>query len=350
MRGCGAMKMPNRIQVLAALWHVRFLLAILTCALATSALAVEPEKAAASLARQAGQVEDGGDAKRAAELYLEAFQTDPTQPNYLYAAARSEMNAGKVREAEEHFEQFLTLADTGTDRADKARAYLADLRGSRAETKESAADRAAAAGRWQEASKLYEELWNQMPTRWSALFKAGQAAQEAGDKERARELLRQYLNESPTSAADRPEADDRLRRLAASGEAKSAAPVGVSGQAESGSGGRVLGWTLLGTGVAMLGGGAALLLYGVSQERALNQELKLVDGFVTADMTHAQAQSRADAIGQHQTIGVGLAAAGVVAAGFGTWLMLREPDKQPTSRVSVAPGPGWTGVSLGWRF
>ena len=43
-------------------------------------------------------------------------------------------------------------------------------------------------------------------------------------------------------------------------------------------------------------------------------------------------------------------AAGVVAAGFGTWLMLREPDKQPTSRVSVAPGPGWTGVSLGWRF
>ena len=130
----------------------------------------------------------------------------------LYAAAKAEMTARKNTAAEEHFEQFLGLADAGSDRADKARAYLADLRGARAENKESAAETAAGAGKWVDASKLYEELWVQMPSRWSALFKAGAAAQEAGLQERAAELLRQYLRDAPKSAADRPEAEDRLRR------------------------------------------------------------------------------------------------------------------------------------------
>ena len=345
------MTMPIKEQQLRVMSRWRWLLISCLCLHALGAYAVEPEKAAASLARQAGQVEESGDAARAAELYFEAFQTDPTQPNYLYAAARSEMTAGKTASAEEHFEQFLGLADAGSDRADKARAYLADLRGSRAESKESGADRAAAAGKWRDASKLYEELWVQMPTRWSALFKAGQAAQKAGDTERATELLRQYLRDAPKSAADRPEADERLKQLAShGGEAQAEAGVTKGGETEGGNGARILGWTLLGTGIAMLGGGAGLLLYGVSEERTLNQDMKLVDGNVTADMTHAQAQARADSIGLHQTLGLSLTAAGVVAAGIGTWLVLREPEKPTTSRLSVAPGPGWTGISLGWRF
>lgn len=320
------------------------------CVVAFAALATEPATVASGLARQAVQADDAGNPTRAAELYLEAFGTDPRQPNFLYSAARAEMAAGKKAEAEEHFEQFLGLADAGSDRADKARAYLADLRGSRAGNREVAAERAAADGKWRDASKLYEELWQQMPSRWSALFKAGQAAQQAGDDDRAVELLRQYLRESPKTAADRPEADERLQQLTRREGGGAAADVAQPAEAGGTSGAHIAGWTLLGTGIAMLGGGAALLLYGVTEERALNQDLKLVDGFVTADISHAQAQARADSIGLHQTLGVSLAAGGLVVAGVGTWLMLREPEKRTTARPTVLPGPGWAGLSLGWRF
>ena len=344
------MIISNQNQLLCFARSAAWLIALVVCLAGAQARASEMDKRAASLARQAAQADESGDSARAATLYLDAFHTDPTQPSYLYAAARAEMAAGRTADAEEHFEQFLGLADAGSDRADKARAYLADLRGSRAENNESAAARAAAAGKWAEASKLYEGLWVQMPSRWSALFKAAAAAQQADEKDRALELLRQYLSDAPKSAADRPEADDRLRQLAGT-HAERAPAAGVSEpSAASDNKGRVLGWTLLGTGLALVGGGAGLLFYGMTEEHALNQDLKLVDGYVTANISHAQAQARADSIGMHQTLGVALGAAGVVAAGVGTWLVLRESDKQPAARVSVAPGPALAGLSLGWRF
>jgi tetratricopeptide (TPR) repeat protein len=345
------MMRPNQIQMLRCIKRVRWLLASLLCLTAIGVFAVEPGKSAAALARQASQVEQGGDPARAAELYLEAFRADATQPNFLYAAARAEMTARKNTEAEEHFEQFLGLAEVASDRADKARAYLAELRGARAENKESAADTAAGAGKWAEASKLYEELWVQMPSRWSALFKAGAAAQEAGLAERASDLLRQYLRDAPKSAADRPEAEDRLRQVASTH--KEAEPdVAVkapSAPAETG-GGRVLGWTLVGTGAALVLGGAAVWLYGNTQERTLMVDIAPVNGYATGAIHYQDAKARADAAGAHQSLGLGLAGAGIVAAGVGTWLLLREPDKQPSSRVSVGPGPGWAGMSLTGRF
>ncbi len=343
----GAMIRTSGIQLLRAMHRASRVLVVLACVWATVALAVPPEQVASSLARRALQLDEAGDPVQAAALYLEAFRTDPTQPNYLYAAARAEMSAGKTASAEEHFEQFLGLVDPDLDRADKARAYLADLRGSRAGSKESEADAAAAAGRWSEASQLYEALWNQMPTRWSALFKAGQTAQQGGAQERANELLRQYLRDAPRSAADRPEAEECLQRLEGGHTA-----IDVHEQAARGDdkNARTLGWTMLGTGIALVAGGAGLLLYGVSEEQALSRDLKLVDGYVTADLSHAQAQARADAIGMHESLGVGFTAAGVVAAGVGTWLLLRENPAPARSRVTVAPGPAWAGASLSWRF
>ncbi len=341
----------NEINILRAISRLQWLLAVAVCALALGAHAVEPDKVAVGLARQALQADDGGDPVRAAELYLQAFQADSKQPNYLYAAARAEMAAGRKSQAEEHLEQFLALADAGSDRADKARAYLADLRARRGESKETAAEQAVAAGKWQLASGLYEQLWVEVPTRWSALFKAGAAAQQAGDKDRAADLLRQYLRESPKSAADRPEAEDRLQQVAsAHAPERAAVDARTSPDGDSAKGSRAIGWTVLGTGLALIGGGAGLLVYGVSEQHVLNQDLKLVDGYVTGDISHAQAQARADAIGMHQTLGVGLAAAGMVAAGVGTWLLLRETEARPATRVGVAPGPGLAGVALVGRF
>ncbi len=349
MRGYRLMAIVNQIAQMRVLGRLLRLLAVALAFCTLPALAADPDKLAASLARQAVQADDGGDPARAAQLYLEAFRTDPTQPNYLYAAARAELSAGQKTQAEEHFEQFLTLADSGTDRADKARAYLADLRGSRAEGDEAAAERAVATSNWAEASKRYEALWVQAPTRWSALFKAGQAAQQAGDKERAGDLLRQYLRDAPKSAADRPEAEDCLHRLGDQPK-RAQAPVAVQSDGEAATGGHAVAWTVLGTGLALAVGGAGLLLFGVTEAHALNQDLKLADGYVTADISHAQAQARADAIGMHQTLGAGLAVAGVAAAGVGTWLLLREPDAPAKARLSLAPGPAWTGLALVGRF
>lgn len=351
---CVYQLMPNLASRRPARSWLRLDRALLACVLALGLCvalpvrAVEPDKAAAGLARQGAQAEDAGDAAAAARLYLQAYETDPRQPNYLYAAARAELQAGRRAEAEEHFEQFLAVADSGTDRADKARAYLADLRASRSQDKAAAAEAAAAAGRWAEASQRYETLWQQQPTRWSALFKAGAAAQDAGQTERAAELLDQYLREAPKTAADRPEAEDRLRQVRRAG---GGATEGVSQPQSTGRPGpSVAGWTLVGGGIALVAGGVAMLLVGTGEAHALERDLKIVDGYVTADITHAQAQTRADQAALHQNLGLGLGAAGVVAAAVGTWLVLREPEGVAAAKVTVAPGPALAGLALGWRF
>lgn len=311
---------------------------------------------AQQLARQAAQVDELGDHKRAAELYLEAFQTDASQPNYLYAAARAEMTAGNRQEAQEHFEQFLQLADSSSDRADKARAYLADLRGGRLEDKLAEADRDASSGQWKEAARLYYDVWSQANSRWSTLFKAGAAAQEAGDVEHADEWLHQYLREAPKTAADRPEAEARLKKLAAQEQAqeqKNQPIETVTNPAQGGSNGmKTAGWVMVGTGVALIAGGAGLLLYGVTEESALNRELKVQDGLVTADTTYAATRARADTIGLHQTLGLVLAGAGVATAGVGTILLMLAPEKQNSrgSQLQLTPGPGFAGLALTGRF
>ena len=319
------------------------LVALALVLVAAAASAVEPEKLAASLARQAAQAEESGDPARAAELFLEAFGTDAHRPAYLYAAARAEMAARRLAEAEEHLEQFLQLTDDGTERGDKARAWLAELRQTRAESREAAADAAAAAGQWAEASRRYLELWQHLPTRWSALYKAGSAAQQAGDKDRALELLRQYLRDSPRTAADRPEAEDRVQRLA-----PTAAPVAAA-QAEAGAGqSKWPAWALLGGGAALVGVGAGLLIHGVGAEQALNREFRLADGNVTGDISYAAARRRADGIALEQTLGLVCAGAGLAAAGVGTWLALREPERAAALRFF--PGPTLAGAAVGWRF
>ena len=324
-----------------------------------SAWAVEPERAAATLARQAAQVDDAGDHKRAAELYAEAFQTDPTQPNYLYAAARAEMSAGQRALARAHFEQFLQLADSGTDRADKARAYLADLRSGEVDGPMQEADHAAQAGRWKDAARLYYAVWDTANTRWTALFKAGVAAQEAEELERAEEWLAMYVQDAPKDVADRPEAESRLKRLRRdlrlAGGPGRAMEVPVTAREGGHSGRWVAGWVLVGTGLGLMVGGGALFGYAMGEETTLQRDLKLQDGLVTGNLTHAQAQERADAIGGRQTAGAALAGTGVAALGVGVVLILLEPE--PTKRTTSTPwrvGPlvaaGTAGVQLGWRF
>ena len=327
--------------------------------MSTTAWAVEPERAAATLARQAAQVDDAGDHKRAAELYAEAFQTDPTQPNFLYAAARAEMAAGQRALARAHFEQFLQLADPGTDRADKARAYLADLRSGEVDGPMQEADRAAQAGRWKDAARLYYAVWDTANTRWTALFKAGVAAQEAEELERAEEWLAMYVQDAPKDVADRPEAEARLKQLRRdlrlAGGAGRAMEVPASTKEVHHSGRWVAGWVLVGTGLGLLVGGGALYGYGMGEETTLQRDLKLENGLVTGNLTHAQAQDRADAIGMHQTLGAALAATGVAAAGAGVVLVLLEPEstkRAAQSRWQLGPllAGGTTGVQLGGRF
>lgn len=337
--------------------------AVLVCALlvvASPALAVEPERAASLLARQAAQAEEAGDLKRAAEAYLAAYRADPKQPNYLYAAARAEMVSGQRAQAMAHLEEFLEQSEADTERSDKARAYLAELRAGEQDEPLAKADRAAQSGRWSDAARLYYSVWDGANTRWSALFKAGVAAHEAEDLERAEQWLHTYLREAPKDVADRPEAEARLKRVRrdlklAGGASHVIEPLQVSsGAVESHHSGRwTAGWVLVGTGVAMVLGGGGLAMYGTSEESALTRDLKLQDGFVTAAISHAEAQERADAIAMHQTLGVALLGTGLAASGAGVVLLLLEPDR-PARSTAVRVGPllaaGVTGMQLGWRF
>lgn len=90
--------------------------------------AIDAGRAGANMARRAAVAYESGEYKRAAQLYLDAYRTDPSQPAYLFGCARAEMVAGDTWAAEGHFEEFLAQPSGDRGRSQKAEAYLAELR------------------------------------------------------------------------------------------------------------------------------------------------------------------------------------------------------------------------------
>lgn len=99
----------------------------------------------------------------------------------------------------------------------------------------------------------------------------------------------------------------------------------------------------------MIGGGGvaiagmAVLGWGLSEQSALDKEINFYDGSVHTTLTPAEARSRAESIGTHQTIGAIVGGAGLVAAGVGAWLWFRSP-----SSVTFVPTPN--GIAWSARF
>ena len=349
------------------------LLAVLLTWAAAPALAIDARKTALALAVQAASAFESGDMDKASQLYLEAWHTDPGEPNFLYGAARAEQSAGQRDRAEEHYRQFVAMPKADPARVSKANGYLNEFDGVRADDKVQAADRAAKRGEWIVAATGYSEAWKLRQDRVPLLLRSARAWRESGDLKQTQGVLETYLKLAPKDAVDRSEAQamlDALRgkKQSAATAAKpppesrppaapamppqevrqlpvTAAPPAVAVAAESPHATRrLIGWLTLGTGVAVTAVGVGVLVSGLSQESDYEKRLGWDGGSVAGTMSFDEATAEAGEIAGRKTLGAVLAGVGLATTAAGALLVVLSPAE----RVAVVPS--LRGVALAGRF
>ena len=99
------------------------------------------------------------------------------------------------------------------------------------------------------------------------------------------------------------------------------------------------GWTLIGSGAALLGGGIVLLVGGRSDAAAVNASQQHGPGEPISSLTYDQAAAQVSSANMRMGVGAALAGAGVAAAGVGAWLLLRTDDRHamvlPTTNGAI---------------
>ena len=96
---------------------------------------------AAALSQVAASKNEAGEFKLCADLYLQAFRTDPGLLAYLFGAARCEQKAGDLEAAERDYRVFLQRVPADDPYATKAQGFLQEVQ---AQRKQAAADAKAA--------------------------------------------------------------------------------------------------------------------------------------------------------------------------------------------------------------
>ena len=321
-------------RILALLLAIAFAVAI-----AAPGFALDRAKTAVSMAQQAGSAYESGSYARAAELYRNAYQTDP-EPPYLYGAARSEHLAGNKAAAIELYRKYLKAGDGDSTRTMNAAEFLADIEVGAVTNKVTEAEKAERAGQPAVAMALYDDAYRRDHGRPDLLYRAAVAAQDSGDKAAAIDRLHAYLAASPAAAADR---DAARARLTALGAAATASDDGLRvGAAPSGSGhgARTAAFVTLGAGV--VGGAAGLTLMALGGSASHDANALPIGQQADIDRYHAdygRAQNLWRAV-------VALGAVGVVGAGVGTFLLVRANGRD----VAVSPLSGASGLQISGAF
>ncbi len=366
---------------LAGRW-LGLLLVLLCASVSLPALAVDKAKVAEAMAGKAGKAFETGDYARAADLYLNAWRTDANSA-FLYGAARSQHLAGRTEQAKDSYQQFLTAANADPERQKRAREYLAEIERSKAVALAADAEKAQRDDP-KLAASLYLDAYKLAPTRDDLLFHAAVAEQQAGDLASAQTRFEAYLANAPPGAAERSQAQARLdsirRKLNPAVVAQPQPefkpepkpepkpdlkaepkpepkvewtpapqpdsvqpPLGVQTPATEPA--RWPGWALVGTGGALAVVGLVVYMGAVSDNKVLKNDLaELNAGGLINGVTHEEAVSMASSINTRMGVAAGLAGAGLVAAGVGSWLLVRTPVRAAV----VLPQPG--GAMLVWRF
>ena len=354
-------------------WALVVVVAAPTVTLPQLAWAADNAKFATTMAKQALAAYLSGDFSRAAQLYLEAYRSDP-RAGYLCAAARAQHLGGAFDKALEHYRQALALADLDASLRAKTQAYMAEILLARADAKAVEAEKAARTGDLRLAAQLYHDAFTLAPLRFDWLFKAAVAEQMAGDLAAAARDYDAYLQGAPAAAEDRNQARVRLdglrgpavkraivhanpqpKAVATSQPGPTVAPrprekpaltvekpsLILAKQGENAT--RWLGWSLIGGGVGLLAGGAGLYFAQGSDRKALDDAMAQEDnGKIVGIGYDAYFRKREDLNAAYRNAAI-LGGVGAVAVGVGAWWLVRTP-------VRVSPGPGAAGVSLAWGF
>lgn len=330
-------------------------------------LATEPKKgfdkakAAEVMSAQAREAYEAGNHARAAELYLDAYRTDPV-PGYLYSAARAEQVAGKTDLAVEHFKQFLALPSGNPavpvepERLARAQGLLAEIAKTRLDTRVAEGQTAVRAGDYLLAVQIWLAVYAEDPARVELLYRSAVANYQAGRDAEALKLFDRYVEKAPPDAVDRAQA--RVRRDALQEKLHPAPMQTVQPKAETKQAVKPAeivvdqprpepvrwpGWLVTSAGLGLLGGGLGLYFSTQSDVDALHADMTPdADGQIRK-ISVETANSRYDSIHTRQVTAIALAGVGVAALGTGIWLLVRHPDEQAQA-LTVTP------MGLAWQF
>lgn len=312
---------------------------------ARAAPAAEKVDIAETMAEKASKAFTAGDYPRAAELFFNAWRTDP-KPLYLWSLARCEHLAGRRDKALEYYKKFIEAPGALQEKVGPAREYVEAIETQNAESRAVQAERAERDGDGRLAASLYLDAYKAAPKRVDWLFKAAVAAQSVGDLTVAEAHLRAYLQAAPAGAADRAAAEARLESIArkrtpatSSAPAKSAPQAGdrsadvTRPAAEPPS--RAAVWGAIGGGALAAAGGVWWYAAVAEEQRALEAEFdNRKDGKIVG-LSSDEARLQASSLNLKVAASLGLAGAGLLAAGIGGYLLASGP-----TQVSVAPLPG----------
>lgn len=330
-------------------------------------------KTAVTMMQQAAKAYEAGDFVKAAEWYGKAWRLDPL-PAYLWALARAEHLGAMFEPATEHYREFIALQGADPAKVAKAQQYLLEAQTELIKAQTRAADTAVQTGKPAVAAELYLNAWKVMPTRLDLLFKVAMAEQMAEQWQSALAHFEDYLARAPVDAPDRVQAVARQgwlrQKLGLAPQAIAPAPairqpvvespkpiqpsIVVKVPSPSPSPTRAVetvvvqkpaerptwpGWTLIGSGAALLGGGIVLLVGGRSDAAAVNASQQHGPGEPISSLTYDQAAAQVSSANMRMGVGAALAGAGVAAAGVGAWLLLRTDERHamvlPTTNGAI---------------
>jgi tetratricopeptide (TPR) repeat protein len=293
---------------------------------------------------------DAGNFERAAELFLNIYQQDPSQPTALYNAARSAHLAGKLDRAEDLYSRYEALPAAEAAKLEKIKGLRGEILVKRGEMRADEANAAERTGQYAVALQLWTDAVRFNPSRSAWWARAGRAAQLAGRVEDARSWYQRVLNEAAAAAPERADAqrwEAELPPVAAAAAPSKVAETGIaSGEsAPTAVPSKLPGMALAGLGGAAVLAGGVVLLLAQGDQAELDSQLATRDasGGITG-ITKAKAVEEASRISSNYNLGWGLAGGGLVVAGIGTWWLLRNPQK------TVRLVPTGNGVQLAWSF
>lgn len=284
----------------------------------------------AQIAATAREAYDAGRFAEAADLYLKAWQSAPTQTGLLYNAARASHLASQWREADQRYQQFLNLPEHDRVVDDKVRAYREQLRQQEAQAQAAEASRLLAAGQAAQAAGLYREALQRAPEQLEWLPPLAEAEAQNGQVPQARQDWQRYLQQTAEDAPQRAQVQIRLT------ETDQTVNKGM---------GRTPGW--IGAGLAVAAGATAIVLavQAGSTQKTLNAQLADRDaqGHIRG-VGWDEAQRTSSSIAQQKTAALIVGVTAIGLAGVSTWWLLRRD----TSTVAVSFSP--TGILLTGNF
>jgi tetratricopeptide (TPR) repeat protein len=237
------------------------------------------------------------DFKEAARLFHKAFSLDP-KPAFLYNAARSEQRGFMLKEAQRDFQRILDLKDIDPETRKRSMVHLEEVR----------------------------ELGAHMKEETSSPSKGSEAAAK------------------PPLGAAKPEPTSTKPQDPATA-AQTAVANTPTGQSS------ILAWSTVGLGGVSLAIGTVMALGGYSAANEISDELFDIDAGKSPKISPAAWDKRIAEKSDHEskmTTGTVLAGVGVIAAGVGTYLLIKAPAA-PSVTLNVGDlGPPQ--VVLSWRF